>query len=149
LRILVCGGRDFGDIDREQQHHEPDHPAVRKAEKEYQFVMSELTRLSVQYSTLYNPDDNWLPTDIEIISGMAPGVDTVAIDWAVCNWCKWHEFPADWAKHGKAAGPIRNKQMLVEGKPDLVVAFPGGRGTANMVKQAREANVEVIEVPYK
>jgi hypothetical protein len=36
--------------------------------------------------------------------------------------------------------------MLEEGKPDLVVAFPGGTGTANMVKQARAAGVEVLEV---
>ena len=52
---------------------------------------------------------------------------------------------ADWEKHGKAAGPKRNKRML-EWKPDLVVAFPGGKGTANMVQQARQAGVEVIEV---
>jgi hypothetical protein len=37
--------------------------------------------------------------------------------------------------------------MIDEGKPDLVVAFPGGRGTADMVKRAKKANVEVIEVP--
>ena len=47
------------------------------------------------------------------------------------------EFKADWDKFGRAAGPIRNAQMLREGKPDLVVAFPGGRGTANMVAQAK------------
>jgi UDP-N-acetylmuramoylalanine-D-glutamate ligase len=55
-------------------------------------------------------------------------------------------YEADWDTHGKAAGPIRNKRMLDEGKPDLVVAFPGGRGTANMISQARKAGVEVIEV---
>jgi hypothetical protein len=148
LRILVCGGRDFGGIDREQQHHEPDHPAVRKAEKEYLFIFNELNRISAERSVHYAPDDNWLPADIEIISGMAPGVDTVAVDWAVCNWCKWHEFTADWDKYGRAAGPIRNKQMLLEGKPDLVVAFPGGRGTAGMIKLAKEAGVPVLEVPY-
>jgi hypothetical protein len=47
-----------------------------------------------------------------------------------------------WA--GKA-GPIRKQQMLDEGKPDLVVAFPGGRGTAHMVRIARAAGIEVIE----
>ena len=56
------------------------------------------------------------------------------------------DFLPDWEKHGRAAGPIRNKLMLDEGRPDLVVAFPGGRGTANMVKQASAASVEVIEV---
>lgn len=50
---------------------------------------------------------------------------------------------ADWKKHGKAAGPIRNGIMLRDGKPDMVVAFPGGRGTANMVDQARLADLIV------
>jgi len=49
--------------------------------------------------------------------------------------------------HGRAAGPVRNAQMLAEGKPDFVVAFPGGRGTADMCKQARARGVKVVEVP--
>ena len=53
-------------------------------------------------------------------------------------------FEADWDRHGKAAGPIRNKQMLDEGKPDLVVAFEGGKGTANMIAQAEAAGVRVF-----
>ena len=44
------------------------------------------------------------------------------------------------------AGPRRNARMLAEGKPDLVVAFPGGRGTADMVSKARAAKVEVMEI---
>ena len=55
-------------------------------------------------------------------------------------------YRADWEGLGRKAGPIRNQQMLDEGKPDLVVAFPGGRGTANMMRIAREAGIEVIEV---
>jgi ABC-type Fe3+-hydroxamate transport system substrate-binding protein len=47
-------------------------------------------------------------------------------------------------KYGPSAGPIRNGRML-EYKPDLVIAFPGGRGTANMVKQARKAGIAVVE----
>lgn len=53
-------------------------------------------------------------------------------------------FPADWETHGRAAGHIRNRQMLVEGKPDIVVAFAGGRGTQNMINQARKAGVTVF-----
>lgn len=54
-------------------------------------------------------------------------------------------FPADWTTHGKAAGPIRNSQMLKDGQPDLVVAFlgPNSRGTANMISQAEKAGVPV------
>ncbi len=55
------------------------------------------------------------------------------------------EFKADWLKEGRAAGPIRNKKMLVEGKPDLVVAFhndiDASKGTKNMLKQAQKAGI--------
>lgn len=54
-------------------------------------------------------------------------------------------FPADWRKYGKSAGPLRNQQMIDEGKPDLVVAFPGGTGTADMVRRAKAAGIRVIE----
>jgi hypothetical protein len=85
-----------------------------------------------------------------IIEGRAKGADTMAWKWARHNLGKGSEFSvsfkANWGKHGKAAGPIRNRQMLEEGKPDLVVAFKGGKGTANMVKQAKSAGVEVLEV---
>lgn len=50
------------------------------------------------------------------------------------------------ARLGRAAGPMRNKQMLEEGKPDLVVAFPGGAGTENMVKQAKAAGIRVLRI---
>jgi len=52
---------------------------------------------------------------------------------------------ANWAELGRKAGPIRNQQMLDEGKPNLVVAFPGGRGTADIVRRARAAGIEVVE----
>jgi hypothetical protein len=57
-------------------------------------------------------------------------------------------YEADWISLGRKAGPIRNQRMLEEGKPDLVMAFPGGRGTADMVRRGKEAGVEVIEVTY-
>jgi hypothetical protein len=55
-------------------------------------------------------------------------------------------YEADWATHGKRAGPIRNIKMLDEEKPRVVIAFPGGAGTANMMKIGREAGVPVVEV---
>ncbi|BAQ18361.1 hypothetical protein GL4_2928 [Methyloceanibacter caenitepidi] len=81
-----------------------------------------------------------------MIHGNATGADALAGFWAIAVGVPILAFAADWNKHGRAAGPIRNKQMLDEGKPDLVIAFPGGRGTANMVRQARERGVEVVEV---
>lgn len=79
-----------------------------------------------------------------IIQGEARGADLMAKAWAVERGIPTMDFPADWDKHGKSAGHIRNNQMLVEGKPDLVLAFLGGKGTANMVASARKAGVRVI-----
>lgn len=82
----------------------------------------------------------------EIIHGGAAGVDSFAGLFARRNDVKETVFMADWDKYGKAAGPIRNKQMLDEGKPDLVIAFPTekSKGTRNMIEQAEKAGVDVI-----
>lgn len=83
----------------------------------------------------------------ELMHGGARGADALAHDW----W--WDRglgpcepMPADWETHGRAAGPIRNQLMLDEHKPDLVIAFAGGRGTADMVRRAEAAGVEVQHV---
>lgn len=81
-----------------------------------------------------------------VIHGDAPGADALAGCWAEENDVPVLRFPADWAAHGRAAGPLRNAQMLAEGRPSLVVAFPGGRGTADMVRRARAAGVHVVDV---
>jgi hypothetical protein len=80
-----------------------------------------------------------------IVHGNAAGADTHAKHWALRNKRQEWAFPAEWSKYGNSAGPRRNKQMLGSGA-ELVVAFPGGKGTRNMVKQARHAGLEVIEV---
>lgn len=77
------------------------------------------------------------------------GADFLAQRWALVRGLASMEFIASWTKFGKAAGPIRNEWMLKYGQPDLVVAFPGGRGTENMVKLADEAGVEVRRVEQK
>lgn len=79
----------------------------------------------------------------EIIQGEARGADQLSALWASCNGVVCRSFPADWSNLGLSAGPIRNRQMLIEGNPDIVVAFPGGKGTANMVAQAERAGVPV------
>lgn len=81
-----------------------------------------------------------------IIAGAASGADHLAANWAKDRCVDLCEFPADWKTHGKAAGPIRNAQMLAEGRPDYVLAFfPAGRGTADMVRKAIAAGVAVRE----
>lgn len=86
--------------------------------------------------------------DVIFISGRASGADRLGERFAKANNCELLVFPADWNKFGKAAGFIRNQQMLDEGKPDLVVALPGGRGTADMVRRAKKHGIEVAEVKY-
>lgn len=117
--VLVCGGRYYSDRER-------------------------------VYSAL---DDVFKVTDQEplgvpgtVIHGGCSGADQLADDWSITNWKEIIVFKADWKKHGKAAGPLRNQQMLDDCKPDLVVAFPGGKGTADMVRRARKAGIEVVEI---
>jgi hypothetical protein len=80
-----------------------------------------------------------------LMQGGAKGADDLARQWAASNpGVKRYVCHADWATHGRSAGPKRNARML-EWQPDLVVAFPGGRGTANMVGLAKAAGVKVVE----
>jgi hypothetical protein len=81
----------------------------------------------------------------EIIHGGANGADTMAGCWAEKYNIPVTVFPAEWRKYGRRAGPLRNEQMLREGKPEFVVAFPGGRGTAHMVGLAKAAGIQVFE----
>lgn len=72
-----------------------------------------------------------------LIEGGASGADTMARLFAEWAGIPVRTFHADWSRFGASAGPRRNQQMLDEGKPDLVIAFAGGRGTADMVTQAK------------
>ena len=78
-----------------------------------------------------------------LIHGAARGADTLAHEWAEKNGVLINWYRADWNKYKKAAGPILNTRMLTDGKPQLVVAFEGGDGTADMIEQARAAGVTV------
>lgn len=77
---------------------------------------------------------------------MARGADLLAFQYAQIRKIPTLPFHADWKRYGKAAGFQRNKQMLDEGKPELVLAFPGGAGTRMMCKIAEEAAVKVLHV---
>jgi predicted Rossmann-fold nucleotide-binding protein len=117
MRVLVCGGRDYDDV---------------KA------VYGELDALAREHG--------WLT----VIEGGAKGADRLARTWARTRGPSSFDcsidvvtFNANWREHGRAAGPIRNAQMLRDGMPDLVLAFPGGCGTLDMVEKARKAGIEV------
>ncbi len=92
---------------------------------------------------------NGLSEDDIVIHGCADGADSMAGIFAKRRGLKVLEFPARWDIHGRAAGPIRNKEMLDDGKLDKVYAFYRNkimsRGTRNMVLQARKAGVTVWE----
>lgn len=83
-----------------------------------------------------------------VIEGEARGADTLARMWAESRGIPVERYPASWDKYGKAAGAMRNLQMLVEGKPDVVFAFHqniyASKGTRNMVHQAGVHGIPVI-----
>jgi hypothetical protein len=76
-----------------------------------------------------------------LILGDATGVDTFARTWAENNGIPHTIHYADWDKHGKAAGPLRNKRMLEQA--NMLLAFSGGKGTENCISQAKKAGIKV------
>lgn len=116
MRVLVCGGRDYDNAERVKR------------------VLDKLLIRCGGYSGL------------TIIQGEALGADTLARQWAEDNSVPTIGFRADWKTYGKRAGYLRNSQMLAEGHPDLVIAFPGGHGTDMMIKLAKAAGVSVVKL---
>ena len=84
-----------------------------------------------------------------VVHGAAKGADSLANDYARDKGIDVAAHPAQWDRFGNAAGPRRNAEMLEQEKPDLVIAFSGGRGTADMTRRAREAGVPVLDVPLR
>lgn len=79
-----------------------------------------------------------------LIHGDARGLDKIADAWALKRGVQVIRCPANWDHLGKAAGHIRN-QFMVELYPDMVIAFPGGNGTRNMVEQSQRHNLRVVD----
>lgn len=119
MRVLIYGGRDFVPTN--------DHVAF----------LNDIRTLheALVHKTLY-----------AVVSGGARGADTFGEKWAELCSIPVARYPADWKRHGKAAGHIRNQQMLDSGI-DLAVQFPGGRGTADMRRRLDKAGVQVFEYP--
>jgi hypothetical protein len=87
--------------------------------------------------------------------GDAKGVDYFCYTWAVQRSVNYQMFTADWTMNGRAAGPMRNKDMLTsankktpENYPLILLAFPGGIGTENCVKQAKAMDIQVLRVQF-
>lgn len=84
--------------------------------------------------------------ELVVIQGGARGADTIAATWCTDSKVQFEQYGAQWDKYGKAAGFIRNKRMLEEGKPDVVWAFGYGKGTDMMVNLAKDAGLPVYRV---
>lgn len=128
-RVLVCGGRNYNNVTR--LHHI-------------------LTRRHAEHSIGV------------IVSGMARGADLLAVDWANQNNIHVDPYPAEWddltqpdaliivrrngTRYDLRAGFRRNQKMIDIGKPHLVIAFPGGSGTKDMINRAEKAKIPVIKI---
>lgn len=88
----------------------------------------------------------WFADQFCIIVGGAKGVDRFARIWAESRGICCIVVNAQWHAYGMSAGPIRNTWMLKFCRPQLVIAFPGGKGTEDMVKQAHAASLDVYAI---
>jgi hypothetical protein len=82
-------------------------------------------------------------TVTEVVSGGATGADTAGRIWGDSVGIPVRTFLPDWEKHGRAAGPIRNREMARYA--DVVILFPGGAGTESMRREAQEAGIAIVE----
>lgn len=143
MRVLVCGGRDYGTTTLPDGVVIPDEQQIRRlnqilerAHEEYQ-----------QRRSILDRPDAYTAQSFVLINGGAKGADRLAEEWGTAKpGVVVNTYYADWKKHKRAAGPIRNVEMLKDSRPNCVIAFPGGNGTAHMVKIAKKAGVPVMEV---
>lgn len=76
--------------------------------------------------------------EIVVLCGMCEGADALGYKYAKERVYNVKFYPADWARHGRAAGPLRNEKMAQNA--DALVAFWDGksRGTKNMIEFAKQ-----------
>lgn len=130
MRLLVCGGRTWG-------------YAWFGASTEIQLLAHRQRLKSFQ---VLDAVDMAIGVDV-IIHGDAKGADRIAQLWADENRIPVEVFPANWRELGRKAGPLRNTQMLDDGLPDVVICFPGGVGTSDMMGKAIDRDgVDVFDV---
>ena len=117
FKVLVCGGRNYDNRER-----------------------------------LYKALDSALQSSIVagklfvLIHGNAKGADSLSHEWARERQVSIEVYAADWDTYGRRAGPIRNRLMLTESSPHVIIAFEGGKGTAHMIEIGKKAGVPVLEI---
>ena len=123
-RIIICGGRHFNDYEALEEK-----------------VDQVLDSLEMEIS------------QIEIVSGHCVRADRLGEQYAENHQVKCSVFPAEWKKHGRSAGPLRNSQMIryaSESDRPVVIAFvsPRSRGTKDTVRKANREGMEVFVYEY-
>lgn len=122
MRVLVCGGRDYSDVRRL-------YTVMDEFYEKYT-----ITTVVTGAQRKHNANNSWV------------GADFLAQEWALSREIPYIGHPAEWSMRGNRAGPHRNGEILIMWLPERVIAFPGGRGTADMVVKARAAGLPVDEV---
>lgn len=125
VKAIVCGGRDY-----------------RNRERLFQVMDAAVERLGVTAIAEGGQRSRDPETDERY------GADWLAKSWAIQRGLQCETFYAAWDLHGKAAGPIRNAEMLARSGATLCIAFPGGAGTADMVRRAEAAGLEVKRIDW-
>lgn len=122
MSLIIAGGRDLKIDDR-------------------------LFDFAVDYFNLL-PNNDWGDVG-EIVSGGASGIDAYAKDMAERYNLSFKEFPADWNTHGRAAGPIRNRQMAEYADALLLIWNGESRGSASMKREMESLGKPVYEIVLK
>ena len=78
-----------------------------------------------------------------VLSGKATGVDALGEKWARFFQVPVEDYPADWEAYGRAAGPIRNREMASKAEALVAVWDGKSRGTGNMIGEARKAGLRI------
>lgn len=131
MKVLVCGGRTY-----------EDERLLNHTLDTLHAVLGISVIIHGDAGKFYDYPDHIISDE----AGFWVGADKLAGQWARRNGVTERFYKPDWNKYGRKAGPMRNQLMLDESVPDLVLAFPGGRGTKDMVKRARAADYKVCEI---
>ena len=115
--LLVCGGRDA--------------TAYEPVAAELNLALQQLTQQGICIEA--------------VLTGGAKGVDYLAAKWAMNRGLASLVCPANWAYHGRSAGPIRNR-IMARLNPVACVAFPGGAGTQGMISLCKEFGIRIKEI---
>jgi hypothetical protein len=104
----------------------------------YDSILDVVKRLKAKYD------------EVTVIQGECEGADLLAKKAAIACGIPVKGYPAEWKKYGKAAGPLRNQQMIDSEKPDMIIAFHANiersKGTRDMVRRARKHGIETYNI---